>query len=82
MRGEEKDAVEDDDGGMATDDNEEDFTDDHHVEDTEDQDVFRIHQSSKLDDAFLVDFQEFGLSEIPDGDDCDGAFDESINSTD
>jgi hypothetical protein len=26
-----------------------------------------------------VDPQEFGLSEIPDGDDCDGAFDEGIN---
>jgi hypothetical protein len=30
-------------------------------------------------ETFLLDLQEFDLSKIPDGDDCDGAFDKSID---
>jgi hypothetical protein len=39
----------------------------------------RIRDFLKPEDTFLLDLKEFDFSKIPDGDDCDGAFDKSIN---
>jgi hypothetical protein len=39
----------------------------------------RIRDFLKPADTFLLDLEDFDLSDIPDGDDCDGAFDKSIN---